>query len=768
MTLAVGWAMYLPDVTELHRITLANKAMVARLEELNENIPLDARVSEGSEEGVETWVFLIFMLFMALWTVRFLLREYKLLCRTRSKIVAATEQEEFLSHEVEEMQRYDAEVTARRRLVKNFIFYRLDYWFSASSYSKPLALLFLTLVLIINGGGLYYTVKTDTLGSAMWKAWAFIADSGAHADETDTAARVVGLFLTIGGMLVFALVIGLISDAISDEFDSLKRGKARVIETDHTLILGWTDKTLPLIREIANANESLVKEGKTCVIVVLAECDKEVMEQETRNSNINLRGSMVVFRKGNPCVLHDLQHVSAKTARSVIVLSPVGLSADEADAKSLRVVLCLVGLGYKQGHVTVEIADVDNRELVHIIGGSLVETVVAHDFIGRLIIQSSRQKGLAPILERILGFEGCEFYMEEWPELVGKAFSEVLFSFDDAIPIGIKMEDSDSKPGSTILNPDDDFKIEAGMQIIVLSEDDDTYSASSKMLCEYPPPKAKRCTPVRTPLRQEKVLFVGWRRDLADMLRELDEVVAPGSTLTLFNSVPLAERDIKLEANGRTAHKFLNNLKLVHAAGNPVVRRELERLPVEEYDSIFILADEDFESDMETADGRSLTSLLLIHDIRNHRLEKSQAKWVPSPSSSSSKKRRKPPTFAVVSEVLDPRTRSLISLAKVSDYVMSNEMVSAALAMVAECRDVNAILKELLSSDGNEIYVRGIEEYTQPGKDMSFWEMMSTVRTHNSILLGYRTGDEPVLNPVDKHTVRKWNKGDKLVVLSED
>ena len=110
---------------------------------------------------------------------------------------------------------------------------------------------------------------------------------------------------------------------------------------------------------------------------------------------------------------------------------------------------------------------------------------------------------------------------------------------------------------------------------------------------------------------------------------------------------------------------------------------------------------------------------------------------MPSPTS---KKKKKSSTFAVVSEVLDPRTRSLISLAKVSDYVMSNEMVSAALAMVAECRDVNAILKELLSSDGNEIYVRGIEEYIQPGKEMSFWEVMSIVRLHNSILLGMCCG----------------------------
>ena len=36
----------------------------------------------------------------------------------------------------------------------------------------------------------------------------------------------------------------------------------------------------------------------------------------------------------------------------------------------------------------------------------------------------------------------------------------------------------------------------------------------------------------------------------------------------------------------------------------------------------------------------------------------------------------------VISEILDSRTRSLVSVAKISDYVLSNELVSMALAMV--------------------------------------------------------------------------------------
>ncbi|KAJ9461348.1 Ion channel CASTOR [Diplonema papillatum] len=760
---------YLRQTSELKRVTRQNYLMAEQIRLMGSHPEASDRSNDALEEGLETWLFLVAISSLLVISGRFLLREYSLLRRTRDKITETIEAEQ---REHPDSPHAYTNYLARKRLVRHFVMYRLDYWFSASAYSKPLSLLFLTVFLIVLGGILMYFVKTETVGSAMWHAWAFIADSGVHAEEQETGARIVALMLTIGGMLVFALVIGLISDAISDRFDSLKQGKARVIETGHTLILGWSDKTLPLIREIANANESLVKEGKSCAIVVLAEMDKEVMEQEVRDSNINLRGSIVVCRKGNATVLHDLQHVSAKTARSVIVLSSVGMSADEADSRSLRVVLCLVGLQYQQGHITVEVADVDNSELVHIIGGDLVETVVAHDFIGRLIVQSSRQPGLAPILERVLGFEGCEFYMEEWPGLIGKKFSEVLFCFDEAIPLGVRLPDTHpDEPGSTRLNPPDNFVIEAGMQIIVLAEDDDSYHPCELPFVKYPPKTKKVTGQHKPPPKCEKVLFIGWRRDLADMLHELDSAVAQGSELTIFSTVPEEAREEKLNANGRDTHTNLLNLTLRHVTGNPVMRHQLEKLPVEEYDSIFILADEEYEADMEIADGRSLTSLLLIHDIRSQRRPSKDGgfrrrNWVAE--STKSRAPKEDGSFAVVSEVLDPRTRSLINMARVSDYVMSNEMVSAALAMVAECRDVNSILKELLSNEGNEIYVRPCEDFIPLNKELSFWEVMSIVRCHNCVLMGYRSDDEPVLNPIDKARPRKWSKGDKLVVLAED
>ena len=74
------------------------------------------------------------------------------------------------------------------------------------------------------------------------------------------------------------------------------------------------------------------------------------------------------------------------------------MCAQQSDARALRVVLSLAGVKEGLGgHIVVEMSDLDNEALVKLVGGEMVETVVAHDVIGRLMIQCARQPGLAQV-----------------------------------------------------------------------------------------------------------------------------------------------------------------------------------------------------------------------------------------------------------------------------------------------------------------------------------------------------------------------------------
>ncbi|RVW28157.1 putative ion channel POLLUX [Vitis vinifera] len=316
------------------------------------------------------------------------------------------------------------------------------------------------------GGLALYAVSDGSLAEALWLSWTFVADSGNHADRVGTGQRIVSVSISSGGMLIFAMMLGLVSDAISEKVDSLRKGKSEVIERNHILILGWSDKLMydcgnissgfscckwvtfwsmkscrkkklscprnclvmemvsiaiyvplasanrtldvlethgSLLKQLAIANKSIGGgcSGCTC------RKDKEEMEMDIAKLEFDFMGTSVICRSGSPLILADLKKVSVSKARAIIVLASDEnadqvlfnfhfTDSSESDARALRVVLSLTGVkeGLK-GHVVVEMSDLDNEPLVKLVGGELIETVVAHDVIGRLMIQCALQPGLA-------------------------------------------------------------------------------------------------------------------------------------------------------------------------------------------------------------------------------------------------------------------------------------------------------------------------------------------------------------------------------------
>lgn len=65
----------------------------------------------------------------------------------------------------------------------------------------------------------------------------------------------------------------------------------------------------------------------------------------------------------------------------------------------------------------------------------------------------------------------------------------------------------------------------------------------------------------------------------------LDASLAPGSELWMFNDVPESERERKLTDGGLDISRLVN-IELNHREGNAVIRRHLESLPLESFDSV--------------------------------------------------------------------------------------------------------------------------------------------------------------------------------------
>lgn len=602
----------------------------------------------------------------------------------------------------------------------------------------------------------------NAFSESMWEAWTFMADPGSHAKVLFADQRIIGSLITLGGIIFFASILGLTVDIVREKMDSLRQGKSKIVEKNHTLILGWTEKTVHIIEELCKANES---EGGG-VVAVLAPVTKEQMEVELQ---LQLpvkcrRGTRIVFRTGSPLVAGDLIKVSVHMARAIIILSYTG-NADQADSEVLRTLLSLRSLyNHLQGHVVAEVRDIDNEPLVKLVGGTAVETMVSHDVIGRLMLMSVRQPGLAKVYEALLGFDGDEFYMSNWPELEGSHFGDVITCFNDAIPIGIQ-----SRNGHIRINPSDDALVEPGDKIVVIAEDNDTYRPQTQVLLDAGSPP-----PVDSELKsKEKILFCGWRRDIRDILQQLDKIVERDSEVHMMtHCVKIAERNDKLLEDGLDIRE-LQNLVLVHHYGNTSVRRKLEALPLEQFSSCMIFADQAFEADTLHADSHSLATLLLIRDIQSTRSSR-------SPSRASSEEDDSHPAFGelmrsltdlnrrprcpIVCEILDPHTQKTIAanhqLSLTSDFCQTNKLIAQILAMIAEERTVNLLFGELLGSTGCNIAVVPSSRYAPEGELLSFLALAKRARLFDEIIIGYQMRgsiEKTVLNPPRKDQDYRWD-----------
>lgn len=143
----------------------------------------------------------------------------------------------------------------------------------------------------------------------------------------------------------------------------------------------------------------------------------------------------------------------------------------------------------------------------------------------------------------------------------------------------------------------------------------------------------------------------------------------------------------------------MGNLTIIHRVGDPTLRRHLVKLPLNKYQWMLVLANEDSEVEGTlAADSASLATLLIIRDLQENLAVATADAVVAnagggalavSPQARSAAARV---NCAVVAEILDGRTKGLIG-ASIGDPVLSNDVVSMALAMVAENRHVNTILK---------------------------------------------------------------------------
>ncbi len=616
---------------------------------------------------------------------------------------------------------------------------RVRFWFDdAMSSAKAL---WIALVVLIVGSAL-------VLGLILWVTrispegeepvgfveafWRSLETFGVANSSPGWPYRILMTLAVVFNLFLGCVIFVLVWVAADDWFTGLRKGRSKVLATDHTVILNWSPTIFDVISELVVANSSRRRPS----IAILANKDKIEMDDEIAERVPNLGNTKIYTRSGDPTDLSDLGIMNLQASRAIVVLSPE-IEDGDSDSSVIKSVWAITKDPNRRPEVykiAAEIRESENVELAQVVGGAGLQAVLVDELLARILVQSVRQAGLSLVYSELLDFEGCEIYTVEQPALAGKTFDFAVMAYESCIPIGLCDE-----AGVVRLNPPGDTLIQGGDRLVLIAEDD------SKIVAD--PSKAavngsalRELTPPRE-LSVERILMIGWNRRAPLVVRELASFAAPGSLLTIAADAPDIEE--KVAALTVPSPNLEVELRRINAIGHG----QLDMLDTLSYDHVVVLGYSD-DLDPQSADTRTMITLLRLRKIaeQSDRL------------------------INVASEMIDIKNRELAEVTRADDFVVSNRLVSLMLAQASENASISAIFRELFDEAGSELYLRPVADYVNIEGPVNFYTVAEGARRRGQVAVGYRRmrgdGGAVVLNPVKTELV-KFEESDWIVVLSE-
>jgi Trk K+ transport system NAD-binding subunit len=627
-------------------------------------------------------------------------------------------------------QNVTAKPATRRKKVEPTFWARLRYRFDNALARGAWVVIgylgLLTLAIVVFAAAIAAIARVAGIGGAghlgffeaFWQMLLRAVDAGTFSGDSGVVTRILGLFVTLSGIFIAGSLIGLIASAVDQQVDALRRGRSNVLESGHTLILGWSPRVPTIVSELVVANES----EKRAAVVVLADLDKTEMEETLRTAVGDFRTTQLVTRRGDPSRMTDLEIVSASEARSIVIMS-----SDEGDAAAIKTALAVLGLQLEGVPVIVEMGSAAHADTLEAVTDGSVLTVNSDNVIAEVTAQACHERGLAEVFRELLDFDGDEIYFNEFPELVGHTYAEAQQSFATSTVMGLANDEG------VLLNPPPDRAVEAGDRIVALAEDDSTFVCSGA-----------RAAPQVTvgdepdPEPPQRILIVGWSPLTPRVIKELDEFLSPGSTLTLVVDPELVD-----PSDANVGDGLVNSTVNVKAlSGGPELLGDL--LGDAGYDQGILLGYREGLTP-DDADARTLLTLMALRQ-----------RWP----------KGHPPEVRLVAEVLDQRNVHIAQMAGVDDFIVSDQLASLMLAQLSEHAELRAVFDELFDAEGSSIVLRPATRFA-PTRSATFAEVVAAGNHFGESVLGYRRAlDGRVTLNVPKAERLTLGPDDEVVVVT--
>lgn len=605
---------------------------------------------------------------------------------------------------------------------------RFQYWFDnrmakgTGSMVWMLSLVTALVIVILTGVEIVFHLREDGgIFSALWDSLAYTVNAEIPSSEDGTvgyillaaAGGLVGLFFT-------SILIGIISSAIEEKLTDLRKGNSLVLERDHIVILGFTPGEYALLSQLL-----LAEEGKRTCIVVADSMERDEMERLIRENIQVPKGIRVVCRNVNICDPNSLRICAIPQCRTVVI----NVLKDGRTTKALLAVSAIMEREGPDRREIPVISAVSKGEAMlprHVREKNSIIMLQTRDLVVRIIAHACTQPGLSEAFLDVFDFEGSELYLTELSGTEGVTFRELTARIDGAVPVGICHD------GEVKLNPGSDESVRSGDQLLLFARNRTSARLMENVTLPHPAASRTLSLPAEATGR---VVVIGCNAVLGTLLRELPESI----TDVVIADVTEDDRETIETLYAQP------NRKLSVFPGSLSSMEELEGV-VRRADFVVLLSD--YRLDAEQADLHSIRLLLNLRDI----------------------KRREGLSFPVMAEMRREGNHDLVAAGDPTDFIVASNIVSMVLAQLAETPALYDVFRELLSNEGNELYLKPASAFGCAGQEYTVRELRLRALSYGYILLGYLkvrgNGRAILLNPPLEETI-VLAPNDSLVVLGE-
>ncbi len=673
-----------------------------------------------------------------------------------------------------------------KRLIASFQ-YRLDELFAGGTFGKALILGVFT-VLVVGIGmlaglcGLFGEANAGVAGiprsidagprDALWWSFHHVLDPSFFAENYGATplVLVISLIVAIGGMVVFGALVGLITTTLEERLDLLRRGDGTVHERGHFLLLGWNAKGPDLIALI-QARHPRAR------IVILAAGELAAVRDDLRQ----IRRNRIVIRHGSPADPADLERVAIGSAKGIILLpaeAPENARAS-ADAEVIRALLVLADRTWNEPRprFVAEIEDARHATAARLAGRD-IPVVATGEIVALLLFQCSRQRGISHAYHELIAPHGANIRIRPATALVGDTFADIAYAYPRSVVLGTsRREEQDGRIAHRHrLNPPRSEHLASGDWLMLLAHGEEApipvkhsyrsaislhhtlvpgETAAAEALADSLPlePAADHADAITgrrlPPPARWRVLILGWNDHLPLLLAEYDRCQGSPAEIRIVSGHTSEEAVELLADRGLQPTRIVPDFR----RADVLVPGTLAALAPAGYDAIVVLADSSREG--TDPDARTVMTLVLLRDLLAH-----LTTATPRPRLSA--------------EVLTANAGTAAEHLGIDDLVVGPHLVSRQIMQVAEQTMVAAILDDLLSSGGMDIYLKPVERYVRLHTEVTFRDLIYSAQHLDETAMGVWLASPRRDRPAGLHLApgqgQRWElePGDQVVVIAEE